>query len=44
MINIEKIVITQNKINNEKEVNVRPGTPRALLIEEYFKDGLPIIS
>ena len=44
MINIEKTVHTQNEINNENEVNARPGTPRALLIEEYFKDGLPILS
>ena len=31
---IEKTVHTQNEINNENEDNMRPGTPRALLVDE----------
>ena len=34
---IEKKVNTQNEINNEDEDNMRPGTPRALLVEEYVE-------
>ena len=37
MKNIEKSVYTQNEINNENEEIMRPGTPRALLVEEENK-------
>ena len=34
IINKDKIVYTLNEINNENEDNMRPGTPRALLVDE----------
>ena len=37
IINEDKIVYTLNEINNENEEIVRPGTPRALLVEEENK-------